>query len=91
MEEVPRDDRVRRVGLRVDRGSPRSHRVALVRPQACKAEVQLDDGDLRIELRELLEPVERSSGQVASADPTFASSESCFAKSAAAVLMFPRW
>jgi hypothetical protein len=54
MEEVPRDDRVRRVGLRVERGSPRSHRIALVRPQACEAEVQLDDGDLRIELRELL-------------------------------------
>ena len=41
-------------------GAPRLDRIALVRPQAREAEVELDDRDLGIELRELLEPVERA-------------------------------
>ena len=39
--------------------APRLDRVALVRPEPREAEVELDDGDLRIELRELLQAVER--------------------------------
>ncbi len=59
MEQVAGDDRVRRVGLGVEHRAPRLHRVALVRPETREAEVELDDRDLRIELRELLEAIER--------------------------------
>ena len=47
-------------GSAVENGPPRLDRVALVRPQAREAEVELDDRDLGIELRELLEAVERA-------------------------------
>ena len=59
VEQVPGDDRVRRVRLGLERGAPCLHRIALVRPQAREAEMELDDRDLRVELRELLEAVER--------------------------------
>ena len=54
MEEVPGDDRIRRVGLGLDDCTPRLERVALVRPQPRQAEVELYDRELRVELRELL-------------------------------------
>ena len=60
MEEVAGDDRVRRVRLGLDDGAPRLERVALVRPQPREAEVELHDRELRVQLRELLEPVERA-------------------------------
>ena len=47
MEEVPGDDRVRRVRLGVERGAPRRHRIALVRPQPREPEVKLHDRDAR--------------------------------------------
>ena len=43
-------------------GAPRRDRIALVRPQPREPEVELHDRDLRVELRELLEPVERAVG-----------------------------
>ena len=60
MEEVPGDDRVRRVRLGVEGRAPGLTRIAVVRPQPREAEVELHDRDLGIELRELLEPVERA-------------------------------
>ena len=62
MEQVSRDDGVRRVRLGLECGLPRAHRVALVRPETREAEVELHDREIRIELRELLEPVERPLG-----------------------------
>ena len=61
-----------------------SHRVALARPEPREPEVELHHRGLGGPLGELLEPVERPVGQRASAVPTFASSESCGASSAAA-------
>ena len=49
-------------GSASSRRTPGLHRVALVRPQSREPEVELHDRDLRIELRELLEPVERPLG-----------------------------
>ena len=60
MEEVPGDDRVRRVRLGVEGRAPGLDGIAGVRPQPREAEVELHDRDLGIELRELLEPVERA-------------------------------
>jgi hypothetical protein len=60
VEEVPGDDGVRRVRLRVEDCAPRLERVALVRPQARETEMELDDCDLGIQLRELLEAIERA-------------------------------
>ena len=60
MEEVPGDDRVRRVRLGVEDRAPGLDGIAGVRPQPREAEVELHDRDPGIELRELLEPVERA-------------------------------
>ena len=60
MEEVPGDDRVRRVRLGVEGRAPGLDGIAGVRPQPREAEMELHDRDLGIELRELLEPVERA-------------------------------
>ena len=62
MQEVSGHDRIRRVRLRIEHGAPCRHRISFVRPQPGEPEVKLHDGDARVELRELLEPVERPVG-----------------------------
>ncbi len=60
VEEIAGEDRVGRVGLGFDRRPPRGFRVATLRPQASEAEVELNCGVLRVELRQLLDSVERA-------------------------------
>ena len=55
MEDVPGEDRVRRVRLGLDRRLPRCDRIAPLRPEARESEVELDRTALRVELRELLD------------------------------------
>ena len=62
VQEVPGYDRVRRVRLGIEHGAPCRHRISFVRPQPREPEVKLHDGDARVELCELLEPVERPVG-----------------------------
>jgi hypothetical protein len=62
VEQVAGNDGVRRVRLRVERGTPCLDRVPAVRPQPGQPEVELHDGGVRVELGELLEPVERTLG-----------------------------
>ena len=62
MQEVPGHDRIGRVRLRIEHRTPRGHRISFVRPQPREPEVKLHDCDARVELRELLEPVERPVG-----------------------------
>ena len=90
MQEVSGDDRVRRVRLRIEHRAPRRHGITFVRPQPREPEVKLHDCDARVELGELLEPVERARrATTARAAPTFASSESCLANRAAAAAVSP--
>ncbi len=60
MQHVPGEDRIRRVGLVVDRRPPGGDRVAHVGPQPREPEVELHEGALGVEDCELLEPVERA-------------------------------
>ncbi len=62
MQEVPGHDGIGRVRLGIEHRAPRGHRISFVRPQAREPEVKLHDCDARVELRELLEPVERPVG-----------------------------
>ena len=62
MEQVAGDDAYGRVRLRVERRAPGRDGVALVRPQPREPEVELHDRGVGVELRELLEPVERALG-----------------------------
>jgi sulfur-carrier protein adenylyltransferase/sulfurtransferase len=62
VKDVPREDRVRRVGLGLDGRSPRGHGIAALGPQAGEPEMELDGCALGIELRELLDAVERAHG-----------------------------
>ena len=62
MEKIAREHRVRRVGLCFDRRPPRGDRVAARRPQPRQPEVEVHDSALRIELRKLLDSIERAFG-----------------------------
>ena len=60
VQQVPGDERVRRVRGLVENRAPGLDGVAFVRPQPREPEVELDDRGVGVELRELLEPVERA-------------------------------
>ncbi len=62
MQEVPGHDGIGRVRLGIEHRAPRGHRISFVRPQPGEPEMKLHDCDARVELRELLEPVERAVG-----------------------------
>jgi hypothetical protein len=55
-QEIPSEDRVRRVRLPFSHRTPRGHRIAAPSPKPGQAQVELDDAALRIQLRQLLEP-----------------------------------
>jgi len=62
MQEISGYDRIGRVRLGIEHRTPRGHWISFVRPQAREPEVKLHDCDAWVELRELLEPVERPVG-----------------------------
>ena len=62
MDEVAGEHRVRGIRFGFDRCAPRGYRIAALGPQARQPQVEVDGGALGIELRELLDAIQRSLG-----------------------------
>ena len=60
MQQVSGHERVRRVRGIVENRAPGLDGIAFVRPESRKPEVELDDRGVGVQLRELLEPIERA-------------------------------